>query len=185
MSAVSGPLHLISTSGTQDYYNSTGDISSDDGYTQAQVLDSNPKSLWVVYTVSDWDHGNPQDDSSATVVEPNGAVFSTTKPIMSAQGFNIQNPAAILFEHSNFRGYGNEFRSSIESLSNSFQQGTITGVSSAIITGGIWNLFTGANFTGKKLSFDGVQDLGPGSYNFGCLPANDQAKSLKYIRPTS
>lgn len=184
MTAIAGPLHLVSSSGTQDIYNTTSSISSGDGYTQASVIVSDPKSLWIVYTMPNWDHGNSPNDNSATVVEPDGTTISTTSPIQSAQGFNMENPDAILFEHSQFRGYGNPYRVSTEDLTSSFPQGTISGVSSAIITGGIWNLFTGANFTGKKLSFDGVQDLGPGRYDFGCLPANDQAKSIKYVRAT-
>uniref|UniRef100_A0A1X7V4K5 Uncharacterized protein n=1 Tax=Amphimedon queenslandica TaxID=400682 RepID=A0A1X7V4K5_AMPQE len=183
MTAIAGPLHLISRSGTRDLYNTTDSISSGDCYTQASVIASDPKSLWVVYTVPNWDHGNSPDSNSATIVEPDGTTVSTMSPIQSAQGFNMENPGAILFEHSKFRGYGNQHRSHNEDLTSSFSQGTIAGVSSAIITGGVWNLFTGINFTGKRLVFDGKQDLGPGRYDFGCLPANDQAKSIKYVRP--
>ena len=177
MAGIAGPLHLISPSGTQDIYNSTTNISAADNYTQANVKESIPKSIWVVYTVPNFDDGNA-DYNSATIVYPDAPTVNTMSPIQSAQGFNVKNPGAILFKYNLFRGFGSQTSSSIEDLTSSFPEG----VSSIIITGGIWNLFSGINFTGKKLAFDGVEDLDFGEYDFGFLPENEQPKSMKYVR---
>lgn len=177
--AVSSPLELISPSGTERIYDATANISG--GYYQAKVVASDAPSLWVVYSSPDWDHDHFEDRQSEVIVEPGAGTVSTPSSILSAQGFNILDPAVILFEHSQYRGYGFEFRSTIEDITSQFTQGSISGVSSAIITGGIWNLYAGFNFTGKLLSFNGKKDLGPGRYDFGCLPGNDQAKSIKRI----
>ena len=184
-----GELHLIGHSGhSEDIKEANGNISATNGYKQAYVKESDPKSLWVVYTVPSWDHGVSPDDNSSTIVYPDNNEHNpvTTKsPIQSAQGFDMENPGAILFEHSQFRGYGNKTTSSVEDLTTFFPQGTTSGVSSAFITGGIWNLFTDINFGGNMLSIDGVRDFGPGQHDFGSLAVKDQAKSIKYVKASS
>ena len=83
-------------------------------------------------------------------------------PIKSIQGFHELNPGIILFEHSQYRGYASLFRNTNPDLSNSFSQGQISGVSSMIITGGMWSFYTGYNCHGTKLTIDGKTVLGPG-----------------------
>ena len=179
-----GKLHLIGHSGhSEDIKEAKSNISATNGYTQAYVEESDPKSLWVVYTVPNWDHGVSPDDNSSTIVNPDGNTVTTKSSIQSAQGFDMENPGAILFEHSQFRGYGNKTTKSVKDLTTFFPQGTISGVSSVFINGGIWNLFTGANFTGNMLNIDGVHDFGPGMHDFGgSLAVKDQAKSIKFVK---
>ena len=182
MQAPSDPLRLTSPLGETTIYNSNANISGN--FTKAEVVvdSSEPKSLWVIYNVPKFDQDHPEDRKTEEIVQPNGVAVTMQSGIVSAQGFNIVNPGAILFENSQYRGYGNLFQSSIPNLTDSFSQGKISGVSSIIITGGIWNFYTGFNYTGIKIKVNDQYDLGPGQYNLGCLPANDQIKSMKYIR---
>ena len=182
MQAPSDPLHLTGTVGEKTIYNSNANISGT--FNKAEVVydSSEPKSFWVIYSVPNFDHDHPDDRQTEEIVQPNGVAVNMQSGIVSAQGFNIVKPGAVLFENSQYRGYGNLFQSSIPDLTDSFSQGKISGVSSIIITGGIWNFYTGFNYTGTKIAFSGITDLGPGQYNLGCLPANDLIKSMKYIR---
>ena len=182
MQAPSDPLRLTSTIGEKTIYNSNANISGN--FTKAEVVyeSGEPKSFWVIYSVPNFDHDHPNDRKTEEIVQPDSGAVAMQTGIVSAQGFNIVNPGAVLFENSQYRGYGNLFQSSIPDLSDSFSQGKISGVSSLIITGGIWNFYTGFNYTGTRIAINGQYDLGPGQYNLGCLPVNDLIKSMKYIR---
>ena len=177
MSTPSCPIRLKDSSGDeQTFYNSQADISW--YYTIAEVLNSEPHSVWVVYTVTEWDHKHPGDRNVEKIV-CTGERVTMDNPIKSIQGYDELNPGVILFEHSQYRGYASLFRNSNTDVTQSFRQGQISGVSSMIITGGMWSFY---NFTGIIIKIDGKTLLGPGKYDLGPLPANDQIKSIKYVQ---
>lgn len=177
--SIAGPLKIEGSKGSQTIYETKGQI--DEGFKDATVLESTPESIWVIYNVPNWDH--ELGSNLSQVVEYSQPESLT--PIRSAQGFDKNNPGIILFEHSKFRGYGNKLSRTTPDLTSSFPQGKVAGVSSAIVTGGIWQMRTGYNGTGTLLTINGQSDLGPGRYDFGSLPVNDEAKSLLYIRPSN
>ena len=179
MSTPSGRLKLKGLSGEETFYNARADISGD--YTKAEVVPSEPKSFWVVYTVKDWDHQHPGDRDVEKIVRV-GATVTTDAPIRSIQGFDELNPGVILFEHSQYRGFGTSIRNSDPDIIQSFAQGQVSGASSMIIIGGIWSFYTGCNFTGTKIIVCGKTQLGPGIYDLELLLANDQIKSVQYVR---
>ena len=173
------PHGQIRLTGEQTYYNSEVDISAN--YTRAEVPHSTTRSLWVVYTVTEWDHKH-QGDGNVGKIVCTGECVTTDDPIKSLQGFNESNPGVILFEHSHYRGYGKLFQNTNRDITQYFDQGKISGVSSIIVTGGKWSFYTGYNCHGTKLNIDGKTALGPGRYDFGPLPGNDQIKSIKFVQ---
>ena len=178
---IQSPLKLEDKNGTSEtIFNAMGTIGG--SYTKAAMVPGgNMPTMWFVYSAEDWGHAGSGTGESKEVGTSSGGV-TVSYSIRSAQGFNITNPGISLFEHSKYRGYGNLFQSSIPDLTSSFPQGQISGCSGAYISGGVWNLYKGFNYTGGLLSYNGQTDLGPGFYDFGNLPLNDQAKSLKYVR---
>ena len=180
MSTLSGPILLTSPSGEQRmFYKDQVDISGD--YTRAEVLSSEPKSLWVVYTVTEWDRYHPGDRDVEKIVRV-GHPVTTCAAIRSMQGFDETNPGIILFEHSQYRGFAKKFENSNPDMTKYFHPGQISGVSSMIITGGQWSFYTGFNFTNTKIIIDGKTVLGPGDYDLGHLPVNDHIKSIQYVQ---
>ena len=178
--ALTGPLELSGSQGTTKIYSTTGSIQP--GYNKAAAINtSGDGTLWVVYTVKNWDHDHPGDRCTEHIVDPNtGSANVDPENTLSAQGFNVSNPGIILFEHSQYRGYGQLNTSDNPDLTQSFSQGSVSGVSSAIVTGGVWTLYKGFNYTGTQLG----GEIGPGRHDFGFLTTNDLAKSIKYVRPS-
>ena len=177
--ALTGPLELVGALGTKKIYNSTAIINL--GFTSANAVDTGETgTLWVAYTVNNWDHGHPDDRPTEHIVSANtGSVDVSPANILSAQGFNVSNPGIIMFEHSQYRGYAQLFQSAVPDLTQYFSPGSISGVSSVIIVGGIWALYTDKNYKGVLL---GGTELGPGMHDFGYLPIDDLAMSAKCIR---
>ena len=180
--ALREPIVLSSDVGSQTFYSTTGDIQ--ESYTQVKPLPTEGKgTLWVAYTVTNWDHDHPADNP-ARVIEPNSPIINMAAPIKSLQGFNVENLGIILFEHIGFRGYGESNTNSVPFLKD-FPQGEIGGVSSIIITGGRWTLYTGYNYTGTTMRIHGKEVLEPAMYEFVGGSVNDKAKSVKYVGSSS
>ena len=177
---MSTPHGQIRLTGEQTYNNSQVNISAN--YTKAEVPQSSTRSLWVVYTVTEWDHKHPGDRSNVQKIVCTGENVTMDDPIKSLQGFDESNPGVILFEHSHYRGYGKLFQNTTRDITQYFDQGKISGVSSIIITGGKWSFYTGYNCRGTKLNIDGKTALGPGRYDLGNHPGNDQIKSIEYVQ---
>ena len=179
MSTPSGPLKLTGPLGEQKFYNTQSSIAGD--YRTAEVLSSNPRSLWVVYTVTEWDHNHPGDRDVEKIVRA-GQTVTMPSSIRSIQGFDEMNPGVIMFEHSQHRGYASLFRNTNPDITDSFGQGKVSGVSSMIITGGKWSFYTGFNSGGTKVNIGGQSELGPGVYDLGYCITNDQIKSIQYVQ---
>ena len=178
MSAPSGPLLLSSPLGEQTFYNTMGNIYGD--VIRAEVVPSEPRSLWVVCTVTEWDHNHPNDRDVVKIVRL-GHPVTMDSAIRSIQGFNETNPGVILFEHSQYRGYGKLFENTNPDISQFFPPGTIFGVSSLIITGGQWSFYS---THGTIIKINGQTVLEHGDYDLGFLPSNDRIKSIKYVPPS-
>jgi hypothetical protein len=181
-SNISSPLKLTSAAGTMEIYDPKTSITNDDYYS-AQVIHSDPDSIWFVYPQENYlrDYYNWPDDA-CTIVQVQDNIVTTPKPIRSAQGFNKDTPGAILFEHSKFRGFGMMFNVGSANITDSFPQQDVQGASSLIVTGGVWNLFAGFNYSGTKIAINGQSDLGPGTYPIFSPSANDLARSLRQVR---
>ena len=181
---IQSPVRLEDNDGTSEtLFNSSGNIAGK--YRKAAMVPGgNISSMWFVYSADRWGHAGSGTGSSKEVGTSSGGV-TVSYDIRSAQGFNMTNPGITLFEHSEFRGFGNLFQSSIPDITRSFPEGEVPGCSGAYISGGVWNLYKGFNYTGGLLSFNGQTNLGPGFYDFGGLPINDQAKSIRFVRPST
>ena len=179
------PIKLSGSVGSRIFNSTTSSIQDSEVYTEATPLPaSNAGTLWVVYSVANWDHDNPGGDQTAKTIEPNSVTVQVNSPIRSLQGFNVENPSVIMFEHSQFRGFGDSTTNSVPVLAE-FPAGKINGVSSVIITGGKWSFYTEYNYTGTTIAVNGEEILTPGRYDFACKVINDLAKSVKYVGPTS
>lgn len=182
--APQSPLKLtdVEHSTSIKIYNPQGTISGN--HTRATMVSGgNMPTMWFVYSADHWGHADSGTGTSRSVGISGGAGIQTPFAIKSAQGFNVTDPGVVVFEHSQYRGYGNLYENSVPDLTASFPQGKVPGVSSVYISGGVWTLYNGYDYTGEVLSYNEKEELGPGFYDFGALPVNDQAKSLKYVRP--
>ena len=185
MSMINGSLELSGgTSGTKKLYNSP-QASIPGNYSRARVLPSQPSqppSMWVIYKFENWDHSCPEDRPEIpAIVEVGGEGVDLKTEIRSVQGFNRMNPGIILFEHSQYRGYGNLFQSTVNDLTSGFTQGIVLGACSFIITGGVWNLYTQRNCNGPAMTVNGETNLKTGRHNFGKLLEEQQIKSIKLV----
>lgn len=165
--AISSPVRLEGDEGLTTLFANDGSIPL--GFSKATVLDGTRESMWVIYGKKDWDHIGTSygKGRTGTVITKKDGTVDYGKAIVSAQGFDITNPGAVFFEHSNYRGFGTSSQHSVPDLTTSFPQGAVEDVSSVIITGGTWNFYTSYNFTGTKISYSSrMFDFGPGRYNF-------------------
>ena len=179
------PIKLSGSVGSRTFNCTTSSIQDSEVYNEATPLPaSNAGTLWVVYTVANWDHEHPGGDQTARIIEPNSATVQVNSPIRSLQGFNVENPGIIMFEHSQFRGFGDSANNSVPVLAE-FPAGKVNGVSSVIITGGKWSFYTEYNYTGTTIAVDGKEILTPGKYDFAGKVINDLVKSTKYVGPSS
>lgn len=174
---VSGPLTLTGDVGETIIFASTDTI--EDGLVQAEVLESSPGTLWVIYELENWGRDSPEKRGQYTVLQfpdlPKGGLFDA-KAIRSAQGFDITNPGIILFEQQEYTGYGTKLEYACPDVMDIFLEGSTGNILSAIITGGTWMFYDGFNYTGKQLSLNNQTDFGPGMYNF-----NDAFLTVKSI----
>lgn len=179
--AIANPLMLQSDVGDSILYASSAQLQL--GFRKAKVFsDGFPPSIWVLYNIYKWDHHETTSRDGIVVVAADGLVESSDRDILSAQGFNINNPGVILFEHSAFRGFGLSFQAESKNLSQSFPQGEISGVTSVIVTGGYWSFYDGYNFEGINIALNGQTEFGPGKYDFKDSQSNDKARSMRYVR---
>lgn len=89
----------------------------------------------VVYTVTEWDRNHLSNRDVEKIVRL-GHPVTINSAIRSIQGFNETNSVVILFEHSQYCGYGKLFENTNPGITQYFPPGNISGVSSMIITGG-------------------------------------------------
>ena len=182
---ISEPLQLIGKSGNRMMINNTtGEILGDYNRASVPPRSSQLKSKWLIYKFKNFDHGytnkRPQEECPAIV--ESGEVEMKLEPILSAQGFDLMNPGIIMFEHSQNRGYGKLFQTSVNDLTdaNVFRpQERVTGVSSCIINGGVWSLFTEPNFKGTKVKLGSIDEFPKGKYDFGELI---RIRSMQLVR---
>ena len=185
------PINLTSDAGTKQFYSTTGNIPESQFNRAEPERTEGNGTLWVAYTVTNWDHDHPsprqevEDEQVTKIIEPNSSQVDVGAPIQSIQGFNVENPGIIMFEHSEYRGYGELFTSSAPYLKD-FKQGEIAGVSSIIVKGGLWSFYTGYNYTGTTIRIKQKEVFAPGDYiPFVGESVNDLAKSAKNVGPSS
>eukprot|EP00731_Ephydatia_muelleri_P023309 Em0015g892a len=168
MSHTTNPLVLgsnVQFSGPkQEIYNPTHIIT--DNFKHAKVSNTdNPKSMYVVYTVPNF----ASDESGRPTL---------CRKMVSAQGFDVTLSGLILFEHSNYKGYGQKFVISDNDINNSFPAGSRGGVSSAVVTGGKWRLWTKRDMQGAYIDLTMANPLNP---SFVPLDMNDRVQSVQRI----
>ena len=187
MSHTTNPLVLANDSGfngpKQEIYNPTHTIT--DNFVYAKVSNNDqPKSFYVVYTVP-----NFASDESGTsyLVPPNVLSGSSTtiqanSNIRSAQGFDVTVPGLILFEHINYKGYGQKYVISDQDINSSFPVGKREGASSAVVTGGKWRLWTKKGMQGAYIDLTVSSPLTP---SFVALDINDRVQSVHRLIATA
>ena len=158
-------------------------ISTTVAYNQANVdnTDQNIKTFYVVY--SEETYGSAGFGKGSASFVPSAPVSGSSDPIQtafnirSAQGFDLNVPGLVMFQHSKSLGYGVEFRSNDPNITHSFPTRHIDGASSFVCTGGEWKLYTKTNYLGGSITVTSGQfgDLG----DFGL---NAKIKSVKFIK---
>ena len=140
----------------QKISNASSHIGGDVDFTFAKVDQSSPpalRSFYVLYSQPGYIHtGN----GTSYLVPPDPLSYSKdsipiTEPIRSAQGFNLHNPGIVLFEHPEYKGNAVQFFQDSPDITNQFPPNSPGGVSSIIVTGGTWLLWTGLNYTGVSI----------------------------------
>lgn len=175
-----GPLKLTGPQVADLFItSSTEDI--EPGYDTAQVFETNPSTIWILHSVPDFAHEDQR--GRAEVITPQSGLVHFGKHIRSAQGFE-KKPSIGIFalEHFDFKGYGSYFNFSQPYLYN-FPSGPVSGVSSAIITGGTWSFYSNYNYDGIIADDDGTTRFRPGNVNFKENPPDKtRARSLQLIK---
>ena len=181
MASTSNAL-ILGNDAVEIYDPSTHVIEDYGSYKKAKVDNSaSPKSFYVVY---DKEHyGTSQGSATqAHLVPPDplgsdlSQTVTTSFDIASTQGFDIRDPAIILFEHPNYIGNARQYRSSQRDVSRSFPRGDHwSGVSSFIVTGGKWNLYGAKNMKPPLL-----KTVTTGFYTWAGS-ANDKVMSIERV----
>ena len=145
-----------------------------EGFTKAEVLFP-PPSLWILYDKPDFDYGG-----KGTVIF---GVCDYKQNITSAQGFSSTDTGIVLFQGSNYTGFGEEFHGDAYLSKITFPPGLSRGVSSFIVTGGIWQL-RDANGdllgTGGQTGQTGQNTFPMGEYNFP-EASNNKATKVELV----
>ena len=168
---------------TQEIFQPEQSISTSQAYNQAYVenTDQNIKTFYVVYSEEMYgSEGSGTGSASFVPCNPDSGSsdpIQTSFNIQSAQGFDLNVPGLVMFQHRKSLGYGVEFRSNDPNITESFPTGEIDGASSFVCTGGEWKLYTKTNYNGGLVSVKSGQfgDLG----DFGL---NSKIKSVKFIK---
>ena len=184
MAQTTNPLHLKNLSGvSQDIFQPNKSIDSSLSYNQANVQnsDANIKTFYVVYSEETYGSAGSGTGSAALVpsdpVSGSSDTVQTSFSIRSAQGFDLNTPGLVMFQHNHYLGYGQSFRSNDANITDSFPTGQIDGASSFICTGGEWKLYTKMNNQGGSIPVTQGQ-----SGNLGDFGLNDTIKSVKFIK---
>ena len=170
-------LHLSSTntSYTEDVIGSKRGINVEHQFNLAQV--DKPKSFYLVYK---GDYESILEDPSGYAFIPedftsgSSAKIKTLFFINSAHGYILADPGLVLFSYHYYRGTAKQYTKDDPDITGTFPPGNTEGVSSYIVTGGTWELWTGTNFSGSKIEVK----KGEKSPNFG---ADDQIQSVRFI----
>ena len=170
---------------TQEIYHPNPSIDISLAYNQANVQnsDDNIKTFYVVYSAEVYgSKGSGTGSASFVPSDPvSGSCDTIQTPfsIQSAQGFDLNTPGLVMFQHENSLGYGVEFRCNDPNITESFPNGQIDGASSFVCTGGEWKLYTRTNYQGRR-----PIDVTSGQFgNLKRFCLNDKIKSVKFIKP--
>lgn len=172
---------ILGNGGDAEIYDPTSNIADEydsTGLRDAKVDNTDsPKSFYVVY-----DQKNYGIDSPATVkaaLVPRDPLSGSDETVTikfdaaSAQGYDLRSPGIILFESPNYIGNSKQFRASKKNVTSSFPPGGPDGVSSVIVTGGKWKLYSGKNMKGRMIA---EVTAGPHSFTGG-----DSVKSIERV----
>jgi hypothetical protein len=182
MATTSNPLVLI---GGVDHkiYDPTCDIIADFGRYRKVYVDNSkfPHSFYLVYSEK---HYGTDNTGSTALVPSNLFSGNFSEPVhlsfdaASAQGYDFHDPAIYLFEHYNYKGNPRIFRASEKDLRPTFgDSGDWRGVSSLIITGGVWNLYGSTDFKPPLL-----RTVKKGDYISFLYSDNDKVLSVQRVQ---
>ena len=173
MAAPESPLRLQDDDGTQEtIYNSTTAIGGK--YNKATMIKGEVTTRWFVYGGENWGANNI---GNCVVVEEDGTTATASWPIRSARGYNKIERGLVIFQDTSYRGPDALIESDSPNLLT-YPPGQ-AGISAICVIGGVWNLYSGYNYSGGLLALDGQSDFGPGVYTFGGSSINDKAKSAR------
>ena len=174
--AAQSPLKLEDDDGTQQtIYNSTAVLGGQ--YNKATMITDGNNGVttrWFVYSAKNWGENN---NGNCVVVEEDGTTAAAPWPIRSVRGYNKVDRGLVIFQDTSYRGPDTLIESDAPDLTT-YPPGQ-AGVSAIYVISGVWNLYSGFNYTGGKLALDGQSDFGPGVYTFGGSSISDQAKSAR------
>ena len=145
---------------------------------------TSPNSFYIVYDKVDY--GKSEGSATqAKLIPPDplndpgksGSIsFGFTAE--STQGFDIEDPMIILFEHPKYIGNSAHYSTSQPKID--IPAKPWVGVSSFIITGGKWELYEKENFHQPKIVLNDQTLLGPGYYDVDAA-FGDKIKSVKLV----
>ena len=155
-------------------------IPASENYTKAKVQDAN-ESYYVVYNEEEYHKYNPDNAVLATgykiVKSTNFAPLGFTA--RSARGVDMNGCA--LFEYRYFSGEHHNFRNSISDITMYFTN-PAEGISSIIISQGLWAFYTRKNYQGTRVVIDGKDTFGPGFKSEYIGAADDRIMSAKLLQ---
>ena len=137
----------------------------------------NPNSFYLVY---EGDYGNVSNDSSTQDIIPKKPTSRCSSPIHtdfnigSARGYNLDNPGIVIFAYQYYRGTGKQYTKDDPDITGTFPVGVTEGVSSYVVTGGKWELWTGKNYSGAKID---AKEMSPNYFPGN----NDTIQSVRFI----
>ena len=178
MDAIESPLKLQDDDGTQEtIYNSTTTIGGK--YNKATMIKGGLATRWFVYSAKNWGENN---NGNCVVVAEDETTAAAPWPIQSARGYNKVNRGLVIFQDTSYRGPATLIEHDSPDLT-AYPPGK-AGVSAIYVTGGVWNLYSGYNYTGALLALNGQSDFGPGVYTFGGSSISNRALSARCKRCT-
>lgn len=173
MSQVKNNVMLINDIGSRKFETPIeNDIPAGDNFTRAK-LDGGNSAVYVVYPEPNFNETKPRVQPASCLVESDSSQTSLKFVARSFQGLNKEG--LLLFEHHNYCGNGQLYKSDDRDINAQFPHGKREGVSSFIVYQGKWALFTGINYQGTQL---GGTTFGPGTYKPD-IGAHDRIQSVR------
>ena len=149
-------------------------------YARADNKPSTPKSFFVVYTAANY----AIDETGKSYLVPSNPMSGSTEvirtdaPIRSFQGFVVEKPGIVVFQHHNYKGNGHQFQTTAQSIDDYFDYDQRDGVSSYIVTGGKWKLCLEENLQGACF----IANEGEMDPTIDIVTLNDRVRSLTPVR---
>ena len=163
--------------GKREFHHPAYNLDVNEGYTQAWMK-STGRTLYVVYQQKDLNKENDGASRPPALVDWDSKSSSINLGFTarSLKGFNMEG--IVLFEHSYYSGTSEQYRESIDDITESLPSDG-RGLSSFIVLQGVWAFYDNND---TQLEIEGMTKFGPGTcIGFAGSNVNDSAEKLVKI----